>query len=257
MSAFEFLRDVRARKVALRGRLKKNADALLAAFEAGLFASFPEAADKAFARSLSKLWARWLDSRPNEGDPAALSLRKGRESGEILKREYADGLAGGLAAFLLDKRLHLTGVDELLRMRGWLLETIERLRRDPDPAARERGEILDANFASIVLRAQHHAGPGYAAEAAARLGSMLGELDAAIRNLSSIEPEAASYLRSNRATVITRALHSGFLDYGNRVKEALPSALKKLDPNLSNRRTVVYRAITNGTIASRKNPFST
>jgi hypothetical protein len=106
------------------------------------------------------------------------------------------------------------------------------------------------------LRAQHHAGPGYAAEAAARLGSMLRDLDDAIRNLSSVEPEAAGYLRRNRATIITRALHSGFLDYGNRVKDALPPALKKLDRNVSNKRTVVYRAITNGTIASRKNPFS-
>jgi hypothetical protein len=239
-----FLRDVRQGALPLRGRVKRETQDCLRAFSAGLEETFPESAGKPFANALPKLWVRWLASTAHAGDPLAFSLETGRRTGEELKREYAEGWNGGLAAFLLDRRLHLDGIRELLDMRGWLLATIERLKRDADPKARERAEILSANFASIVLRAQHGGNASYAAAAVERLASITGDLDRAIANLSSVEPEASRYLRNNRATIITRALHSGMFDYGERVAETLPSVLKDL--NCANKRTVVYRALTNG-----------
>jgi hypothetical protein len=263
--AESFLQAVRDRKIALRGRLKKNSQACLAAFGTGLFAAFPEAENKPFARALGKLWIRWLGTLPYDGGSAAFSARTGREVGEILKAEYVEGLAGGLAAFLLDKRLHLDSVRDLLRMRAWLKETIERLRHDPDPSLKERAEILSANFSSIVLRAQHNSGPGYAARVVEKLSSLTKGLDDAVANLERTEPEAAAFLRNNRATVVTRALHSGILDYGDRAAADLPQALKELNRRietlaasspkeaealLATKRTLIYRALTNGRLRS-------
>jgi hypothetical protein len=223
--------------------------------------TFPEAETKKFFGAVSRLWIRWLKSRPATEDSVALSVQAGRDVGNRLQEDYREGVAGGLAAFLLDRRVHLIRVRDFLDMRNELLSSIERLRRDPDPAAKERAEILNANFSSIVLRALHNAGPSYASEVISKLGGMIRDFDAAARNLAYAEPEAAAFLKNNRATILTRALHSGALDYGGRVAESLPSALRALDRKIgrleasspkeaealrSNKRTVVYRALTNG-----------
>lgn len=259
-----FLRDVRSGAIALRGRLKKDSQKCLDSLRAGMLETFPEAEDKQFSGAVARLWVRWLDSfaaLPSEKDALAFSLETGRRVGEILKAEYDEGVSGNLAPFLLDKRLHLGNVRDFIKMRGWLQGTIERLKADADPEKRRQGEILKSNFSSIVLRALHNAGPGYAAEAVSKLSSMMRDLDTAIRNLSSIEPEAANHLRNNRATIITRALHSGLFDYGGQAAESLPSALKDLNQRIDNlevlsphtagrlratKRTIVYRALTNG-----------
>jgi hypothetical protein len=256
-----FLQAVRDRKVPLRGRLKKNSQASLEAFAAGLCSAFPEARGKPFARALSKLWVRWMAFLPDNGPPDIFSERTGHEVGVILREEYAEGVAGGLAVFLMDKRLHLDGVHGFLKMRAWLRETIEALRLSRDPSSKARAEILSANFSSITLRAQHNAGPGYAAEVVGKLASLTKDLDAAIANLEKTEPEAAFYLKQNRATVVARALHSGDLDYSERAAAALPHALKDLDRRIeklstdapndaeslrARKRTWIYRGLTNG-----------
>ncbi|HEX5037121.1 MAG TPA: hypothetical protein VFX30_08170 [bacterium] len=260
-TAAAFLHDVRKNLVPLRGRVKKQAKDCLRAFESGFLQSFPEARGKQFASAAPKLWVRWLGSRALEGDPFEFSLEAGRRAGDRLKREYEEGVAGSLAPFLLDKRLHLDGVRDFLFMRGWLLGVIENFRQSEDKEKKERAGLLEANLSSIVLRAQHHAGPGYAALAVERLTALTRDLDLAVRNLADVEPEASSFLRNNRSTIIARALHSGLFDYGGEVVENLPSALKGLDRKIagleasspatarilrSNKRTVVYRALTNG-----------
>lgn len=261
MIAEVFLHDVRAGRVPLRGRLADRSTECRDAFRRGFSQAFPEAEGKKFFSSVSRLWTRWLKSRPADGDHVALSSQAGRDVGERLQEEYRKGVAGGLAGFLLDRRLHLIRICDFLRMRDDLLASIERLRRSPDPAGREQAAILSANFSSIVLRALHNAGPSYASEVVSKLGGMIRDFDAAARNLAYVEPEAAAFLKNNRATIITRALHSGTLDYGGRVAESLPSALRALDRKIgrletsspaeakelrSNKRTVVYRALTNG-----------
>ncbi|HEX5037755.1 MAG TPA: hypothetical protein VFX30_11400 [bacterium] len=263
-SAAFFLHEIRSGKVALQGRVKKDAEPCLEAFRDALIEAFPEAEQKSFAAAVVRLWPRWLETHlalPPDDESFRFSSETGRRVGALLKAEYEEGSAGGLALFLLDKRLHLLRVGRFLRMRGWLLGTIEHDARHSDAGVRERAGILKANLASIVLRALHNAGPDYAALAVAKLASLTRHLDAAIANLSAVEPEASRYLRNNRATVITRALHSGIFDYGEEVTEKLPAALQDLNRRIedigasspedakklqANKRTLVYRALTNG-----------
>jgi hypothetical protein len=146
-------------------------------------------------------------------------------------------------------------------MRGWLQGTVEFLRKRPDWESRERAEILAGNFSSIVLRAMHNADVGYAAEAAAALPAMTKGLDHAAKRLAAAEPEAAHFLRKNRATILTRALHSGYLDYAREAVEGLPRVLKELNQKIAGLESsspeearslrasvasTVYRALTNG-----------
>jgi hypothetical protein len=259
-----FLHEIRSGRVPLQGRVKKDAESCLEAFRDAMIEAFPEAEKKPFATSVVRLWPRWLETQlalPPDDESFRFSRETGRRVGELLKAEYEEGSDGGLALFLLDKRLHLLCVRQFLRMRGWLLGTIEHDARHPDAGVRERAGILNANLASIVLRALHNAGPDYAAQAVANLASLTRHLDAAIANLSAVEPEASLYLRNNRATVITRALHSGIFGYGEEVTEKLPAALQDLNRRIedvgasspedakklqANKRTLVYRALTNG-----------
>jgi hypothetical protein len=262
--AERFLKDVRRGSVPLRGRIKKYSQDCLESFRQGLLETFPEADGKQFTGAVVRLWVRWLASQvtiPSDQEATAFSLETGRGVGEILRVEYIEGVAGRFSTALLNKRLHLTGTRDYLHMKAWLQERIETLRGQTDPESRECGEILAANFSSIVLRALHNAGPGYAAEAIQRLPAMMKDLDLAIRNLAAIEPEASRHLKNNRLTILTRALHSGSFDYAGKVTETLPTALKDLDRQIerlessspeiaktlrSNKRTVIYRALTNG-----------
>jgi hypothetical protein len=254
-----FLLEVRKGSVPLHGRIKKGSSASLKTFLRGFFEAFPEAEGKPFARALARLWARWRDDRKKDAVPM------GRRTGEILKAEYEEGVAGELSAYLLDDRLHLRRVRDYLRMRGWLRGVVGHLRRRPDWESREKAEILAGNFASIVLRALHNADVGYAAKAVASLPRMTAGLDRAAKRLAATEPEAAHFLRKNRATILTRALHSGYLDYPDRAAEGLPRILKELNRKIArleivspeeartlrdNAASAVYRALTNGKLDS-------
>jgi hypothetical protein len=257
-AAAVFLHDVRSGSIALRGRLKEGSASSVKAFLRGFYETFPESSGKSFARALARLWARW------KTEPAADRLETARRLGRLLKQEYEEGVAGELSAYLLDDRLHLRNVRDYLHMRGWLQGTIESLRRG-DWARREQSAILASNFSSIVLRAMHNANPDYAAEAALKLPAMIRGLDRAIERLSSGDPESAHFLRKNRSTILTHALHSGYLDYGDKAIQELPSFLKKANEKIArlersspdsarNLReglpAAVYRALTNGKIGS-------
>ncbi len=254
--AAAFLHDVRKGKVALRGRLKKGAAVSAKIFLQGLCETFSEAKDKPFSRALSRLWVRWCADRKQD-DP----LETGRRAGRVLKQEYEEGVAGDLSAYLLDDRLHLRNVRDYLRMRGWLQGTVECLRRRSDWESRETAGILAGNFSSIVLRALHNADVDYAAKAVSVLPRMISRLDQATKRLAAAEPEAAHFLRKNRATILTRALHSGYLDYPEQAAEELPRVLKGLNRKIAsletsspeaardlrdNTASAVYRALTNG-----------
>jgi hypothetical protein len=257
-----FLHDIRNGSVALRGRIKNGSAASLKTFLKGFFESFPEAKDKPFTRALGRLWVRWSADR--EDSP----LETGRRMGRLLKQDYEEGVAGELSAYILDDRLHLRNVRDYLRMRGWLTGAIEHLRRRPDWEGREQAGILAANFSSIVLRAQHNANVGYAAEAVAKLPAMIRDLDGAIERLAEKNPEAAHFLRNNRLTILTHALHSGYLDYVERAAKELPSALRKVNEKIGRLElsspesardlrahlpAAIYRALTNGKIESIDN----
>jgi hypothetical protein len=250
-----FLHDVRQGDVALRGRLKTGSATSLKHFLLGFYDAFPESREKPFVNALGRLWVRWSKDRGHE------AVDVGKRLGRILKQEYEEGVAGELSAYLLDDRLHLRNVRDFLRMRGWLQGTIEHLRKRPDWESRERAEILSGNFSSIVLRAMHNADVGYAAEAAEALPAMIKGLDQAAKRLAVTEPEASHFLRKNRATILTRALHSGYLDYAREAVEGLPRVLKELNRKIAGLESsapeearslrasvasVVYRALTNG-----------
>jgi hypothetical protein len=263
-SAERFLHDVRQGLLPRQGRIKKHSQDCLQAFRRGLFETFPEAEEKPFAGALTRLWVRWLAALvviPSDQEPLGFSFKTGQGVGEILRKEYIEGVANKFSIALLNRRLHLTGVHDYLRMKAWLRERIESLKSRSDPKDRECGGILAANFSSILLRALHNTGPGYAEEVVQRLPSMMRDLDLAIQNLAAVEPEASRHLKNNRLTILTRALHSGSLDYAGKVTETLPEALKDLDRQIerletsspedartlrSNKRSVVYRALTNG-----------
>ncbi len=258
-SAAVFLHDVRGGKIALRGRLKQGSTSSLKAFLQGVYETFAEAKDKPFVRALGRLWVRWSEDRT---DPA---IEVGKGIGRVLKQEYEEGVAGDLSPYLLDDRLHLRNVRDYLRMRGWLQGTIESLRKRPDWESREKAEVLSSNFSSIVLRALHNANVGYAAEVVSSLSKMTARLDLATKRIAAAEPEAAHFLRKNRATILTRALHSGYLDYPEQAAEELPRFLKELNQKISRLEATspeearnlragvsssVYRALTNGKLAS-------
>ncbi|HSA59193.1 MAG TPA: hypothetical protein VLJ37_05860 [bacterium] len=254
-----FLHDVRHGKTALRGRLKKGSTSSLKTFLLGLCETFPEAKDKPFSMALARLWVRWSADR--EDSPLEIGQRIGR----LLKQEYEEGVAGDLSPYLLDDRLHLRNVRDYLHMRGWLQGTIEFLRRQPDWASRERAGILAGNFSSIVLRSLHNACVGYASDVVSHLPHMISRLDEATKGLEATEPEAAHFLRKNRSTILTRALHSGYLDYAGQAAEELPRALERLHQKISrleasspedarelraNLPSSIYRALTNGDFES-------
>lgn len=251
--AENFLHDIRTGAIALRGRLKKESKNAVKTFLRGINETFPEAGQKNFLSALSRLWVRW------DGKQDAAMI--GRRIGTLLKQEYEEGIAGELSPYILDDRLHLRNVRDYLRMRGWLQGTIEHLRRKPDWESRSKAGILAGNFSSIVLRALHNANPNYAAEAVAHLPHMISRLDRAISNLAAVEPEASHFLQKNRATILTRALHSGYLHYAEEAAAELPRALKGLNLKISrlettspeeartlrsNLSTSIYRALANG-----------
>lgn len=250
-----FLHDVRNGSVALRGRIKNASAASLKTFLKGFFETFPESADKPFTRALGRLWVRWGGER-DDG-----CLATARRLGQLLKQEYEEGVAGNLSPYILDDRLHLRNVRDYLRMRGWLQGTIEYLRRRSDWEGREQAGILASNFSSIVLRALHNANVGYAAEVVAKLPAMIRDLGRSIERLAAKDPESAHFLRNNRLTILTHALHSGYLDYVDRAARELPSALKKMTEKIgrleisapesarslrANLPAAIYRALTNG-----------
>jgi hypothetical protein len=254
-----FLHDIRKGSVALRGRVKKGSAASAKTFLQAFFETFPEAKTKPFAGALGRLWARWSEER------TGASLEIGPRIGQILKQEYEEGIAGDLLPYLLDDRLHLRNVRDYLRMRGWLQGTIECLRRRSDWESRETARILAGNFSSIILRALHSAKVDYAADTVSRLPAMIRSLDQAIQRLAATEPEASYFLRKNQYTILTRALHSGYLDYPEEAAEALPIALKKLNQKISrleisspeaartlrsNVASIIYRALTNGKLST-------
>lgn len=255
----KFLHDVRAGSIPLRGRIKRESETAVEDFLKGLFQSFPKAKDKPFAGALARLWVRWT------GYEESLSSSVGTELGKKLNTEYDEGVAGGLSSYILDERLHLRNTRDYLFMRGWLLGTIEHLRRLGDWENRAKADILEGNFSSIILRCLHNSNVNYAAEAAAKLPVMMVQLDQAISNLATTEPEASHFLRKNRSTVLTRALHSGYLDYPEQAAQDLPRTLKQLNARIvqletespeaardlrANVNTIVYRALTNGKLAT-------
>jgi hypothetical protein len=252
-----FLHDVRHGAVPSHGRIKKGSVVSVKIFLQGFYETFPDAKEKPFAASLGRLWARWSEVRG--GDPSQI----GGRAGQILQQEYEEGIAGDLLPYVLDVRLHLRPVRDYLLMRGWLQGTIECLRRRSDWESREQSGILGRNFSSIVLRALHNGRADYAQEAILKLPRMIAQLNRAIDRLAATEPEAAHLLRSNRLTVFTHALHSGYLDYPDEVAEELPKLLKDVNRRISrleetspeaarNLRadvpSAVYRALTNGTL---------
>lgn len=250
-----FLHAVRSGEVPLRGRIKEDSAAAADLFLKGLSEGFPGAGEKPFSKALSRLWVRWVDFRPE------LSQSAGQKAGEILKTEYEEGVAGELSGYILDDRLHLRPTRDYLMMRGWLQGTIEHLRRKADWQSRERADLLSANFASIILRALHNANVDYAAEAVAKMPTIASQLDRAIDALSRTEPEASHFLRKNRQTILTRALHSGYFSYPEEAARDLPQTLRALNDRIGklehsspeaarslrdNVPALIYRALTNG-----------
>jgi len=257
--AGRFLRDIRSNAVAVRGRIKASAHTESDQFLRGFLESFPQAKEKHFLTPLSKLWARWNEANKANGCDA------GRETGLKLREEYEEGTAGELLAYLLDDRIHLRNVRDYLRMRGWLQGHIEYLRRKADWTRRELAQILSSNFSSIILRALHNGNVNYAAEAATKLPAMIADLDRATAALSIAEPEAFFFLRKNRQTILTRALHSGYFSYPEEAARDLPLTLRELNARIGrlegespdaardlreNLPSLVYRALTNGNLDS-------
>lgn len=258
-AAAVFLHDVRGGLIALRGRIKNDAEQSAGQFIEGLQSTFPEADKKPFAGALSRLWVRWKSHQSENARDV------GGQIGVILKAEYEEGVAGELSANILSDRLHLRNTRDYLRMRGWLQGRIEHLRRKSDWESRECASLLEGNFSSIVLRALHNANVDYAASAVAKLPSMMAQLDRAIANLAATEPEASHFLRKNRATVLTRALHSGYFDYPQEAANDLPRTLRDLYSRIgeletsspeaardlrSNISSLIYRALTNGKLTA-------
>lgn len=252
-----FLNAVRSGQIPLRGRVRKQAQSRADAFFEGLCMGFPEAKSKPFARALSKLWTRWKD----QGQENA--FQAGKTCGVILQSEYEQGEAGELSTFLLDERLHLRPTRDYLRMRGWLQGIIEYLQNKPDWKSRAQAQILKANFTSVVLRSLHNASPSYAAAVVDRLPSMMAQLDGAIETLAAEDSEASFYLRKNRQTILTYALHSGYLNYPIEAALTLPKTLRGLNQRIgeldlsspeeartlrNNLPSLIYRALTNGQI---------
>jgi len=250
-----FLRDIRSGAVALRGKIKKGLTP--DAFLKGFFETFPEASEKNFVSALGRLWLRWSDGRSRSLNAVVI----GRQLGCQLRQEYEEGVAGELSPYLLGDRLHLRNTRDFLRMRGWLQGITEYMRRQPDWSNRERAKILEGNLSSIVLRALHNANANYAGVVVAKLPQMMEDLDRAIEKLTSTEPEAAHFLRKNRSTILTHALHSGYLQYASEAASELPRVLKELNAKASQLETtapeearsmrntlptVIYRALTNG-----------
>lgn len=258
-SAAVFLHDIRKGAVALRGRLKKETATSLKTFLMGFAETFPVAKTKPFLSALGRLWVRWSEDR---NDDAFLT---GRRCGDILRQEYEEGVAGELSGYILDDRLHLRNTRDYLLMRGWLQGAIENLRRRGDWRSREQADLLTANFSSIILRALHNADTSYAAQAVERLPSMTDRLDQAIANLAATEPEASHFLRKNRSTILTRALHSGYFEYPAEAAHDLPQTLKELNERIgvleatspeaarnlrANVSALIYRALTNGKLSA-------
>jgi hypothetical protein len=254
-----FLGRVRAKDFPLRGRIKKNSAPTADSFTAGFLESFPDAAEKPFLRSLSRLWARRCDG----GTWEESSFLEGRNAGERLREEYGEGTAGGLSVLLLDERLHLRPVRLYLRMKGWLIGRAESLSRSRDPWEREAGKILSSNVSSVVLRALHNGDPDYASRCVERVPVILRFWSKSIARLAAREPEAAGVLRDNRLTVITYTLHSGYFDYPERILGGFSESLSRFDRKLAdlrasdpetarileaNRLSVVYRALANGRV---------
>lgn len=257
--AGHFIHDVRNGAVALRGRIKKESDDAVKSFLEGVGESFPKGDKKPFAKALARLWVRWSGYREE------LSHDVGKNIGALLKQEYDEGVAGELSAYILDDRVHLRNTRDYLRMRGWLQGTIQNLRRKADWESRQKADMLEANFSSIVLRALHNASVDYAADVVRKLPFMNAQLDLAIADLAAAEPEASHFLRKNKSTILTHALHSGYLDYPEEAAAELPRTLKELNRRIGELETsspeaarslrsdvpsLVYRALTNGRLSS-------
>ena len=102
-----FLHEIRSGKVALQGRVKKDAEPCLEAFRDAMIESFPEAEQKPFAAAVVRLWPRWLETQlalPTDDGTLRFSSETGRRVGALLKAEYEEGAAGGLALLHRRKR---------------------------------------------------------------------------------------------------------------------------------------------------------
>ncbi|HEX5036578.1 MAG TPA: hypothetical protein VFX30_05425 [bacterium] len=134
---------------------------------------------------------------------------------------------------------------DYLRAAGWYLGTVLFLK-DRFP---ERSDLLSRNYASVLHRAFHSGRRSYPEDVVESLPSMVQSLDLEIARLEVADAEVAEALRSNRDTILNRALHSGNLEYPGEAVEAIPGMLKALEGDAalrSNRATIISRALNRG-----------
>lgn len=99
---------------------------------------------------------------------------------------------------------------------------------DPDAA-----QALRSNRDSVINRSLHGGDLNYPAAVVEALPRMLQTWDQAIAGWESSDPETARILRSNRASVISRALNVGNLNYPEEAVKRLPSLLRTLDAGIA------------------------
>lgn len=258
-----FLRKLRSKELTSRGILNEGAEACAIAFLTGAIETFPEAETKVFLATLGRVWGVRMSpaqrplTAPVSEERLKFSREVGRLGGERLRSDYEAGRLGGLGKTVLDHKLHLRNVGDYLEASGWLMGTVAFLKsRFP-----ERGELIARNHASIVHRAFHGGNLRYPEEVVEALPSLLQSLDLEIARWASRDPDAAGALRTNRDTILSRALHSGDLNYPHRATKAIPEMLKTLDDQgthweagnmdaanalRANRASIVSRALNQG-----------
>lgn len=263
----DFIAKVRRKELNSRGTLGAAGESCADAFFAGAVETFPEAAQKPFLTTLSRLWARRMSPADN---PLAFPVREdrlefareaGRRGLQALRGDYEAAIAGGLGKTVLDNKLHVRDVDAFLGLSGWYRGAIEFLRRGLPQSESDVLEALVNNGASVIQRAWSNNRIGYPAEVVEQVPNMLAELDQAVVRLSAADPEAARVLASNRGSVIYLALASGRLSHPSEAAERLPGVLRELDRKIadlasvdpkaaeavrSNRGCVLHRTIVSG-----------
>jgi hypothetical protein len=131
-----------------------------------------------------------------------------------------------------------------------LFETLDREIARLDPNVSKTARILEANRATIVMRALANGNLRYAEEVVKNLPQLLRDLNREIARLATVHPEAAKLLKANRRSVVDRTLNSGVWDYWKRVARALPSLSESFEP--AHRAAGVHAVILSGELEPRR-----
>ena len=212
-----FLGSVRRGEISAKGALNDGAKGCADAFFQGAIAVFPDAASKAFLKTTARLWGKRMSSDERRG----FAEEAGRRAGAILRDDYDAGRAGGLAASVLDAKLHIRSVDDYLALQGWFLGILQFMMthaRENDP---ETAKILRGNRDSVIYQSFHSGQLDYPEQMLQEIGDAVRDFDRKVNEMEASDPETAKILREDRGSVIYRALNGGQLDYPERVIQAL------------------------------------